>query len=231
MENYQAPYEDGENRGAEQARDGSLPPVPTDWEFGQPDPRLFRAVKFQAQLRHARWSFPAGGKVAVCAELDVEVPASFFRELAGRMIAESKETLRQAGDRERACKESGTLTPQDLEVCQALGDVGRLEAEQVRRRWEKMLLLLKDAAKPRRTAYRIDFPAARAVPIDELLEVRMGFARCPSHSERTPSLKVYDDNHVHCFGCGFHGSAVDVAMAKWNVGPREAAERLNRGER
>lgn len=75
---------------------------------------------------------------------------------------------------------------------------------------------------------RVDWARARAYPIRDLVEVsRGGFARCPAHAERTASMKVYNDNHAHCFGCGFHGSAVDVAAALWNVTPLEAARRLS----
>lgn len=81
--------------------------------------------------------------------------------------------------------------------------------------------------KPAR-ADRVDWAAARAVPIRDILAVdRAGFARCPAHAEKTASMKVYNDNHAHCFGCGFHGSAVDVAAALWNVTPLEAARRLS----
>jgi CHC2-type zinc finger protein/Toprim domain-containing protein len=31
---------------------------------------------------------------------------------------------------------------------------------------------------------------------------------CPVHSERTPSLTIFDDGHFHCYGCGIHGDAV-----------------------
>lgn len=33
---------------------------------------------------------------------------------------------------------------------------------------------------------------------------RSGFCKCPFHSERTASLKVYKDS-FYCFGCGRHG--------------------------
>ncbi len=36
-------------------------------------------------------------------------------------------------------------------------------------------------------------------------------ACCPFHGEKTPSLKIYDD-HAHCYGCGWHGDAVDFVM-------------------
>src|SRR5215217_2167975 len=37
-------------------------------------------------------------------------------------------------------------------------------------------------------------------------------ALCVSHDENSPSMHLYEE-HVHCFGCGFHGDVVDV----WSV--------------
>ena len=163
---------------------------------------------------------------------NIEIPAAMFRAIAERHIAEAKADFAHAEKIEFDCRQRGTDTVQQAELCGVLADMHRKEGGAIVRHWEKMLGLLKDAAQPRRAAHRVDFDAARAVPIDEMVDVRMGgFARCVWHTEKTPSMKVYEDNHVHCFGCGGHGSAVDVAMAKWGVGPREAAERLNRGER
>ncbi len=43
---------------------------------------------------------------------------------------------------------------------------------------------------------------------------RRGYALCPFHRERTPSLKVYPDGTFHCFGCGAHGDVISfVGMA------------------
>ena len=36
---------------------------------------------------------------------------------------------------------------------------------------------------------------------------------CPFHSEKTPSFTVFvEQNRWHCFGCGRHGSAIDLVM-------------------
>jgi DNA primase len=51
---------------------------------------------------------------------------------------------------------------------------------------------------------------------------------CVNHSEKTPSMHVYED-HVHCFGCGFHGDVVDVWGAQKGIDrPIEAALDLAR---
>jgi DNA primase len=53
-------------------------------------------------------------------------------------------------------------------------------------------------------------------------------ALCVSHSEKDPSMHVYED-HVHCYGCGFHGDVVDVwAVQRGIERPIEAALDLAR---
>ncbi|MFH1113712.1 MAG: phage/plasmid primase, P4 family [Pseudomonadota bacterium] len=38
---------------------------------------------------------------------------------------------------------------------------------------------------------------------------RNGFISCPNHNESEASCKVYED-HVHCFGCGFHADTIGI---------------------
>jgi DNA primase len=67
------------------------------------------------------------------------------------------------------------------------------------------------------------------VPIGRLIESN-GHRKtlCVNHSEKTPSMHVYED-HVHCYGCGFHGDVVDVwAIQKGIDRPIEAAFDLAR---
>lgn len=35
---------------------------------------------------------------------------------------------------------------------------------------------------------------------------------CPFHKDTKPSFMIYADGHGHCYGCGFHGAAIDAAM-------------------
>lgn len=50
---------------------------------------------------------------------------------------------------------------------------------------------------------------------------------CPFHQERSPSFTVVDDKgFAHCFGCGWHGSAIDFVMARDGVDFGAALERL-----
>ena len=57
---------------------------------------------------------------------------------------------------------------------------------------------------------------------------RAGFACCPFHSEKTPSMKIYKgDRGWHCFGCGKSGSVIDLTMGLFNLPFLAACEKLN----
>jgi DNA primase len=68
-----------------------------------------------------------------------------------------------------------------------------------------------------------------AVPIGRLIWTNgHRKALCVSHSEKDPSMHVYE-YHVHCYGCGFHGDVVDVWAAQKGIDrPIEAALDLAR---
>jgi len=53
---------------------------------------------------------------------------------------------------------------------------------------------------------------------------RNGLARCPFHTERTPSMKV--DRRYYCFGCHATGDAVDLTGQLLGLRPKQAAERI-----
>ena len=43
---------------------------------------------------------------------------------------------------------------------------------------------------------------------------RKGYACCPFHAEKSPSLKIYDKtNSFHCFGCGASGDVINFFAA------------------
>jgi DNA primase len=75
-----------------------------------------------------------------------------------------------------------------------------------------------------------DLERAKSYPIENLIKVnRNGFALCVTHKEKTPSLKVYKDNHAYCFGgCGKRFDAIAIAMAVWNCDFKSAVERLTK---
>src|SRR6185312_16907364 len=39
-------------------------------------------------------------------------------------------------------------------------------------------------------------------------------ALCPFHAEDTPSFRIYPDQHAYCFGCGWHGDAIDWLLER-----------------
>ena len=55
---------------------------------------------------------------------------------------------------------------------------------------------------------------------------RAGYACCPFHSEKTPSLKLYDDG-FYCFGCGAGGSVIDFVGKLFSLDPLGAVRRLD----
>lgn len=61
------------------------------------------------------------------------------------------------------------------------------------------------------------------------LEVnRSGFACCPFHNEKTPSMKIYPGNRGFCcFGCHKAGDVLDFVKLYFNLSFREAQKKLN----
>ena len=50
---------------------------------------------------------------------------------------------------------------------------------------------------------------------------------CPLHGEKTASMVLHDDTgFFHCFGCGAHGTAIDLVMQLFGCSAREAALKL-----
>ena len=69
--------------------------------------------------------------------------------------------------------------------------------------------------------------AARAVPIDSLMDFsRNHKGLCVFHNEKTPSMHLFPDNHVHCFSCGGGGDAISVIRAMREIGFTEAVRAL-----
>ena len=57
---------------------------------------------------------------------------------------------------------------------------------------------------------------------------RKGFAKCPFHSEKTASFRVYPDGTYHCFGCGAHGDVITFVMNIQNLSFEDACGLLDR---
>ena len=58
---------------------------------------------------------------------------------------------------------------------------------------------------------------------------RGSFIKCPFHSEKTASLKIYSEpgRGWHCYGCGTGGSVIDFVMLLFEIPFSAALVRLN----
>ena len=55
---------------------------------------------------------------------------------------------------------------------------------------------------------------------------RGGYICCPFHSEKTASMKLYDDN-FYCYGCGIGGDVISFVMKLFDLTAIEAVKKLN----
>ena len=55
---------------------------------------------------------------------------------------------------------------------------------------------------------------------------RAGFIRCPFHTEKTASCKIYPDS-FHCFGCGAHGDIFSFVQRMEGCSFSQAYKRLS----
>ena len=71
-----------------------------------------------------------------------------------------------------------------------------------------------------------DIKLAREHPIRNLLKINTNnFALCPFHKEKTPSFYT-KNNFGYCFGCGYKGDVIDIAMKLNNWSFLEAVKNL-----
>jgi DNA primase len=69
--------------------------------------------------------------------------------------------------------------------------------------------------------------AAKEVPLTTILRFNgQKFARCPFHTDKTPSLHIFGANRCKCFSCGFQGDTVDLTMRMHNLPMKEAIDHL-----
>lgn len=70
---------------------------------------------------------------------------------------------------------------------------------------------------------------AKAIPFDSLINFnRAGFAICPFHAEKSPSLHIQKSKNIaHCFGCGWSGDTIKFLMASNSLTFRDAVARLS----
>ena len=55
-----------------------------------------------------------------------------------------------------------------------------------------------------------------------------GFASCPFHNEKTPSMKLYSgDKGFYCFGCGASGDVIKFIQMYFNIPFKDALKKIN----
>ena len=55
---------------------------------------------------------------------------------------------------------------------------------------------------------------------------RGNYICCPFHSEKTPSMRLYEHDY-HCYGCGEHGDGISFVMKLYNLPAKDAAQKIN----
>lgn len=76
--------------------------------------------------------------------------------------------------------------------------------------------------------YDNEVKQAKSVLIEDIIPVGYDHkALCLWHTEKTPSMHIYDDNHFFCFACGKHGDVIDIVMEKEKVDFKSAVKWLN----
>lgn len=55
---------------------------------------------------------------------------------------------------------------------------------------------------------------------------KAGFICCPFHSEKTPSMKIYDKD-FHCFGCNEHGDIISFVQKLFGLSFPEALQKID----
>ena len=53
-----------------------------------------------------------------------------------------------------------------------------------------------------------------------------GFACCPFHTEKTPSMRIYQKDY-HCFGCQEHGDIITFVQKLFDLPFQEALRRID----
>lgn len=59
-------------------------------------------------------------------------------------------------------------------------------------------------------------------------EIKQGFSRCPFHSEKTASFKLFENNNsFYCFGCGIGGDEINLVSKLLNISYYEAMKKIS----
>lgn len=72
-----------------------------------------------------------------------------------------------------------------------------------------------------------DIEQAKQIPISNFIRVnRAKKAICLFHSDKDPSMHIYNTNRYYCFVCGASGSSIDIVMKLYNCSFKEAVQKL-----
>lgn len=94
---------------------------------------------------------------------------------------------------------------------------------------KKVVMILNSKAKDKGNVVT-DIKKAKQFPVENILKFNnAGFAICPFHDEKTPSLKLYrKTNSVYCFGgCQRHYDSVDLYQKIYGVNFLESIKKLS----
>lgn len=110
-------------------------------------------------------------------------------------------------------------TPEDFRSLIEIATAPAIEVPEEEKHPKKKYTLTDDA--------RENLKKAKAVPLSTFLKFdQRGFALCPFHSEKTPSLKKDKENRWYCYGCGKGGDVVDLIMSMYDIKMGEAIKKI-----
>jgi DNA primase len=90
------------------------------------------------------------------------------------------------------------------------------------------LAIEKPVKRSKRSTKGTALEIAKKVPLDEFLKFNgAGFASCPGHKDKTPSLKKDKHNRWYCHSCGKWGDTVDLVMLIYEIKMKDAIELIN----
>lgn len=91
----------------------------------------------------------------------------------------------------------------------------------------QLAYLTEDGAITKAGLTREDIELAKQTPISNFLKIGVnGKTGCIYHSEKTPSMHIYNTNRFYCYSCTKSGSIVDVVMALYSLTFFEACKRI-----
>jgi hypothetical protein len=88
-------------------------------------------------------------------------------------------------------------------------------------------IFLKHPEKSKNTITPDMIERARVYPFTELIEFRNKQTLCPFHNDKTPSMYLYKDNRVYCFGCNRGWDTIGFIVERDGLSFVEAVRQLN----